>query len=316
MTFKTIGRISVLGILAFWVGPACSSSSIQGTDSNTHWISCTTVADCPTDGGVFDCKGGRCVDVSHLDAGGTGGSGTGGSGGTGSMGGPCPSDARSSAPCDGRVAQCWTACAQGFKEQLVCSDGAWLAGHGLFPCGPDASTPPPDGGSGTHHDAATVPDAGHAPDAGGISTACQRNSDCALVNATCCGTCGEPGASDKAAVSRTSVSAWVDARCAGSGACPPCIARDGTFVAVCDAGRCTVQNLAQSMECLKDSDCAIRAKDCCACGTLGRDAFAAMNASAGWPACTAACAACPGGLHAPSDLQVHCNVSGGYCELY
>jgi hypothetical protein len=135
------------------------------------------------------------------------------------------------------------------------------------------------------------------------------------VNATCCGVCGQPGSGDKIALNVAQVDDWY-ARVCGDGACPPCVALDGPYEALCEEGQCVVKNLAQYKECLHDQDCAIRPKSCCACGTLGRSGILAVNPSFDFPDCRAVdCAPCSSGLHYPDGLQARCFLSGGYCDL-
>lgn len=53
----------------------------------------------------------------------------------------CPGSVASGVACAAAgPVQCWTRCTSGYRGQFVCSDGTWLAGHGLFPCAADAST--------------------------------------------------------------------------------------------------------------------------------------------------------------------------------
>src|SRR5690349_2780013 len=106
-------RVVALIGAAWFMGPACASTS-QGTDSNTHWIACETVAQCPN-ATSFACVDGHCQST-NADS------------GMPSTGGTCPSGTAGNQPCDGAIAQCWTACVSGSRGQFVCSDGTWLAG--------------------------------------------------------------------------------------------------------------------------------------------------------------------------------------------
>jgi len=51
----------------------------------------------------------------------------------------CPKDASAGVSCVIDGTACWTVCEHGYTSTLTCTDGKWIAGHGLFPCG--------DGGS-------------------------------------------------------------------------------------------------------------------------------------------------------------------------
>lgn len=52
----------------------------------------------------------------------------------------CPYTPMSGDGCSFGPDACWTKCSGGFTSQASCTDGNWTLGHGLFPCGPDAST--------------------------------------------------------------------------------------------------------------------------------------------------------------------------------
>lgn len=57
----------------------------------------------------------------------------------------CGPDVAGGAPCNEPDLQCWTACTQSYHGHYLCSDGAWIAGKGLFPCGDtDAGIAPVD----------------------------------------------------------------------------------------------------------------------------------------------------------------------------
>src|SRR5262245_25413773 len=45
----------------------------------------------------------------------------------------CPDGAMSGAQCNSD-SRCWTRCSNGFRGEMSCSGGTWIAGHGLFPC--------------------------------------------------------------------------------------------------------------------------------------------------------------------------------------
>src|ERR1041385_1512167 len=133
MASRSVFRAAIAVGIPCLVAPACASTA-PGADSNTHWIVCSTVPECPG-GGAFECRGGHCVDVSGAGA------------GNPSSGGTCPPGITTDQPCDGRIAQCWTACAGGYRTQFECHAGKWVGTFGLFPCGADAGTEASYGGS-------------------------------------------------------------------------------------------------------------------------------------------------------------------------
>jgi hypothetical protein len=54
----------------------------------------------------------------------------------------CTQGVASGEPCSVADLQCWTRCSpQNSRSQFVCSDGNWLAGKGLFPCGAGSDVP-------------------------------------------------------------------------------------------------------------------------------------------------------------------------------
>ena len=381
-----IRLVALLGA-AWSIVPACASTS-QGTDSNTHWIACNTVADCP-DSVSFSCIGGRCENRSGDDS------------GTPSTGGPCPSSVSGNQPCNGTVGQCWTPCVNGTRGQFVCSDGTWLAGHGLFPCGPDGGSAgsggtPGSGGtagnsgtggsslggsigtggfSGAHVDGGRT-DGGRAdsgscepmdahtghlpcvsivgytwtgsdcspvvcscegadcasmyPTVGeclgahvgcatllSIQIGCQRNSDCTIVDKTCC-SCQYLGEADKVAINVVSQSVWQTSTCEGVSCLPCSPIPPGPYQAVCVAGRCEVKNILSDKPCLASQFCVVSPVDCCACGQLtSRSEVTALGTGfeARFPQCSASCPPCPGGVQLPPGVTASCYLGGGYCVL-
>jgi hypothetical protein len=189
---------------------------------------------------------------------------------------------------------------------------------GTVTAGGSRATAGADAGPSTGRDGSVPRDAaaeGGAREGGGPASlaACVQDSDCALANATCCGVCGEPGRADKVAVNTVHVQDWYRTVC-GDGACPPCVPLDGPYDGICDHGRCIVAQLAEVKVCLRDQDCAARAKVCCACGTLGRNQIVAVNPSFDYPDCRAVdCAPCPSGVHYPDGIEARCFT--GYCML-
>ncbi|HVW30253.1 MAG TPA: hypothetical protein VHC69_33075 [Polyangiaceae bacterium] len=226
----------------------------------------------------------------------------------------CPFDASSGAACDGSVAQCWTPCAGGFKQQYACSGGFWQAGHGLFPCGADA---------GASIEAGATSNPGDTADSGGplpgVSTSCTQSADCYAADRICCPRCDtEPTVDTKIGIAVASRSTYADENCATAGACPPCEPPPGTIDAFCKGGACDVEDLGKYKTCTKDADCKLVPKDCCACGTLPASAFSALSDAASFTGdrcATVDCAACPAGVHVADASGATCNTTYGYCEI-
>jgi hypothetical protein len=297
-------------------GGECPSGIIENDHCDGRiqqcWLACSAGFR-----GQMACSGGTWLAGKGLfpcgaDGGGAGGAGgttaAGGAGGTGTTGGDCPASAQSAASCDGRIEQCWTRCNGGFRSQFVCSGGAWLAGHGLFPCAADA---------GTSNDAGK---AGHAGDSGGpllgVYTSCGNSSDCIAADSNCCPRCDmDPTLDTKIGIARTSLSTYMDERCAAAGACPPCVPPPGTIDSFCKAGLCDVEDLRKYKACTKDADCKLVPKDCCACGSLPGTAFVAISDEAAFVVdrCTANCDTCSG-VQVADASRATCNTTYGYCE--
>lgn len=331
--------LALMLLLGAGIVPSCAKDVPQGTDSSTHWMAtCSTDADCgglPCECGVCtktcvtetDCKGlpasascttrsgcsaSLCTSSAVISGGPPDGSLESGAAVVGSKGGPCPSNIAGNAPCDGRIEQCWTACTQGFRGQYVCSDGTWLAGHGLFPCGADA---------GSSSNPGNPMDAGHPNDAGPVpvSLSCTRSADCYAADTSCCPRCDtQPTIATKVGIARSSISTYNEQRCATAGACPPCVPPPGTIDSFCKAGVCDVEDLGKYKACAKDADCKLVAKDCCACGALPNTALAALSDEPGFlgdHCATVDCAACPSGVRADDASRPTCNTTYGYCEI-
>jgi hypothetical protein len=333
MISKTVIRaVALLGV-AWSIGPACASTS-QGTDSNTHWIECNTVADCPN-ATTFACVGGHCVDAN-------------GDSGTPSTGGRAGSGGAAGASGAGRPATGGMAGSSGVAQD---SGGAGRSATGgaigsldggradAGRCDPmDARPGPLDcslivGFTWTGSACAPIYCSCMGADCVSryeteaecrnarvgctmaISTECERNSDCVLVNRQCCA-CGELTLSDVAAINVASQSDFY-APCRELPPCPPCVPAPAPFPAECVAGRCTATNLLQHRQCLRSEDCEVRPVDCCACGSLtSRNEVTAINSSsAQFPACSGvSCAPCSG-LTLPPDLGASCYQTGGFCVL-
>jgi hypothetical protein len=336
---------------------ACSSKTISGTDSSTHWLDvCRTDADC----GALSCECGVCTkrcgeadDCRALSASAVCGNapGCGGEtrvctkaeeGGTPSMGGPCPDGIAGNDPCDGHIAQCWTACIQGFRGQFVCGGSTWTAGHGLFPCG-DAgadAAPMSAGGSGAGGSGAGGSGAGGAAGAGtggsglagaggaagagtggtdaggGPSKDCKHSQDCELLPTVCCPLCRPAMLSERIAVNVEAAAPYWEEKCATAGACPPCVPSNGSIDSECRAGKCEVVDRSPYTACTMAADCKMVPKDCCACGVVRTAGWAGISDTDGFSLRCAAvdCAPCTEG--GPSHLtNDHVECTQGFCEV-
>ena len=175
MKKTTTLRLALMLTLGAGIAVSCANtSSDAGTDSSTHWLDqCSTDGDC----GGLTCECGICtkpcvtpsncdklspsascaavpgcsskatVCLRHViqDAGPV----HDGSQPTPTSGGDCPSDAAANDHCDGRIEQCWLPCGNGLRGQLSCSDGTWVAGKELFPCGNEGTGGAPGSGGST-----------------------------------------------------------------------------------------------------------------------------------------------------------------------
>jgi len=98
---------------------------------------------------------------------------------------------------------------------------------------------------------------------------CSVPTDCVVVPASCCGSCGAASRGDAVAVNTARTSAHRASACGDDADCPACFAEpDPTLVATCEAGRCAVVDLQAhpSTECAAATDCRVRAVECCECG--------------------------------------------------
>jgi hypothetical protein len=128
-----------------------------------------------------------------------------------------------------------------------------------------------DGGAG--RDGKAPPE----PPGGGPETACSTNDECSLVTASCCGYCSSPKTTDFIALVASRSQAWLARRCMGDVACPGCVYMpalgDGSIVPACRAGQCQALDVRTDSlsACTSDSDCFVRAKTCCECGSRWAD---------------------------------------------
>ena len=52
----------------------------------------------------------------------------------------CPMDVHPGDRCTRESQECWSKCFKGLRGHLVCNQGSWVPGSGLFLCGTDANT--------------------------------------------------------------------------------------------------------------------------------------------------------------------------------
>lgn len=106
MIRKSVSRFGLGFVLAWSLASACATDN-GGTDSNTHWVTCGTVADCPKYS-AYRCMSGHCVSASTVDSGNSievdsgNSTETGGSAGDGGAAGSSPGDG---SPADVSAAQ-------------------------------------------------------------------------------------------------------------------------------------------------------------------------------------------------------------------
>ena len=99
--------------------------------------------------------------------------------------------------------------------------------------------------------------------------ACNKNSDCTIAATVCCW-CGGLQPNEVTAIRAEHADAFRDDMCPPPYPCPAiyCPSPGERFVATCEAGTCTVNDLEQLAltECDADEDCQVRAEACCECG--------------------------------------------------
>lgn len=103
---------------------------------------------------------------------------------------------------------------------------------------------------------------------GGDLAACSVPTDCVVVPASCCGSCGAATRGDAIALNVTRANEYRTSVCDGLG-CPACfMEQDPTLIATCQASRCVVVDLYEhaAAACTGDDECRIRTVDCCECG--------------------------------------------------
>ena len=195
----------------------------------------------------------------------------------------------------------------------------WVVVGGLQACGESHDRPT---------DAAVrdgnVPDTGSAADAGPDAAIdvgpCEHATDCRLLPATCCGSCGAYTHDDIISLPADDADEYIDRVCADVGGCPACVEEpDPALLAVCEDGACGVVDITPPEtgavspynECETSEDCVLRVATCCECGTtitygntlaVHRDRLADLEALLCAP--DASCDDCVGEY--PEYLFTHC----------
>lgn len=103
---------------------------------------------------------------------------------------------------------------------------------------------------------------------GGDFVSCTVSSDCIVVPASCCGSCGAATRGDVIAINSDQLGDYRDSVCDMMG-CPACyMVQDPALVGTCNAGTCEVFDVraADLSECAVATDCRVRTRDCCECG--------------------------------------------------
>jgi hypothetical protein len=110
--------------------------------------------------------------------------------------------------------------------------------------------------------------------------ACTRTSECGLAPAACCAECSTPQLEDVDAVNGHRVDERLRDVCPAATPCPPCASSiNPELVATCRAGACDEIDVGREAftTCTTDSDCVLRARSCCECGSLDATNVVAIN---------------------------------------
>ena len=160
---------------------------------------------------------------------------------------------------------------------------------------------------------------GGASGSGGIPDVrrCEVPSDCALVAGTCC-LCGVPELEDLTAINAGEAAEWSRALCAME---PPCgcpSAMNPNLVATCESGTCVAIDVREHAvsECSGDTDCLVRATECCECGaSTDPENLIAVGQTGGYQALVCdPMTGCPECIpFYPPEVAARC--AGGHCAL-
>ena len=187
----------------------------------------------------------------------------------------------------------------------------------------DAATGDGGGADASRPDAAGT-DSGPATDSGPIASwaACTVPSECTLAANGCCAPCGAPELIDVDGVAISGIDAHRLEVCPVPTPCPRCPSSPNPWLfSTCGGGMCQALDLhlLSLTECTLDSDCRLRARDCCECGAdlsfynlvaIRSDAEVGFSALVCDPA-----TACPECLpdYASSGSSAHC--TAGRCTV-
>lgn len=125
----------------------------------------------------------------------------------------------------------------------------------------------PGGAAGAGGEGGSAGTGGSAPTPADRS--CERASDCIVIPASCCGSCGVATASDRVAVRAGEESVHRAAACSAEEACPACAGEpDPNLFALCIDGQCEARDVrtSEASACVEDTDCVVIPRACCACG--------------------------------------------------
>ncbi len=213
--------------------------------------------------------------------------------------------------CTGASPSCFPAdscCSAGATGVASCVGGTWTctAGQSLD-CYPDPCVM--DGDAGAR-------DAGI--DAGPVAE-CTSPTQCVVVPASCCGSCGAATADDMIAVAQDAQSSYRMSVCGETG-CPACFRQqDPSLFATCQEGSCLALDMRTSplSTCSSDADCELIAADCCGCEA----AFIAINHANEAEYRSMVCnpvADCPpcGPQTPPDGTSAICDTSVGHCAVF
>ena len=241
--------------------------------------------------------GGSALNESGSPVGPSTGGGTSAAAGSGSSGDGCSAPA-TPGPCDAYAPVFWHNAASGLCEPFVY--GGCAGNDNRYATRDECLKACPGGGS----------------DWG----ACQRDADCTLTSAECCGACDPVTDHDLLALNAAHLADYSASKpCASAGACLPCASVGETtatrkyFRAVCVAGQCSALDVRQSplTACVDASDCSLR--NGVACCQSCMEGFVAVNTSANF--CPDGNDPCPKCAIALPDQALFAACVDGHCQL-
>lgn len=145
------------------------------------------------------------------------------------------------------------------------SGGGATAGNGAGGSGGSAN-----GGSGASGGSGGSASGGSGGSGGDSINHCRVPSDCVVIPASCCGSCGAATREDSIAVNKGLAGYARDLACGAAGMnCPGCyMPSDANLLSTCTAGKCQLIDLLASAatECEVHTDCRLRTNQCCECG--------------------------------------------------